>query len=105
MKTFKIRSCAPYSAMVETLQVEVETDDKKSVLVDRIVSSAPRSEHGDPVLLPIDQFSGKSFMLNPCGFPMNDIMAFESVQSDQLARSVLQLAGTIEAKTSSSDIS
>lgn len=60
-----------------------------------------RSVNGQPALyantsdrgliesLPVDQFSGKSFLLNSCGFPMNDIMIFEEAQSDSVARAAL----------------
>ena len=48
-----------------------------------------KDENGNIDILPVDQFSGKSFMLNPCGFPMNDVMAFEESQSDDIARAVL----------------
>lgn len=43
-----------------------------------------------PLVLPIDQFSGRPFNLNPQGFPMNDIMAYEHAQSDSYAESVLR---------------
>lgn len=41
-------------------------------------------------VLDIDQFGTSKKLLNPCGFPMNDVMAFETVQSDSVARSILQ---------------
>lgn len=97
MKTFSIRNSNPYSGMFEEYQKKVEVSDgkkndgKKKVEVRTfLVSSAPRSPHDTPKPLPIDQFAGQKFMLNASGFPMNDILAFESVQSDQLARAVLQ---------------
>lgn len=40
--------------------------------------------------LNVDQFGTSKHLLNPCGFPMNDIMAFEEVQSDAVARQILQ---------------
>lgn len=46
-------------------------------------------EEGNTTLLPVDQFSGKSFMLNSNGFIMNDIMQFEEAQSDGVARAAL----------------
>ena len=93
MKTFKLRSNNPYSGMFEEFQKKVKDDDSKNeVVMTYFVSSAPRSDHNVPKPLPVDQFAGQKFMLNSCGFPMNDILAFESVQSDQLARAVLNLS-------------
>lgn len=40
--------------------------------------------------LDIDQFGTSYHLLNPCGFPMNDIMAFENAQSESVARTILQ---------------
>lgn len=40
--------------------------------------------------LDVDQFGTSKKLLNPCGFPMNDIMIFETAQSDSVARSILQ---------------
>lgn len=40
--------------------------------------------------LDVDQFGTSKKLLNPCGFPMNDIMAFENAQSESVARSILQ---------------
>ena len=89
MKTHKIRTNGCYSGMFETFQKEVEGKNKKKSVVSAFIPSVPRNVVGCLVPLPIDQFTGKSFMKNHCGFPMNDIMAFETVQSDQLARAVL----------------
>lgn len=90
MKAFKLRSVNPYSGMFEEYQKKVKDDkSKKEVVMTCLVSSAPRSVHDVPKPLPVDQFAGQKFMLNASGFPMNDILAFESVQSDQLARAVL----------------
>ena len=75
--------------MFETFQKKVQSDSKKSHVVTGFISCAPRDNNGNFVLLPVDQFSGKSFLRNACGFPMNDILAFETVQSDQLARAVI----------------
>ena len=41
-------------------------------------------------ILDIDNFGTSKKLLNPCGFPMNDIMAFEDSQSDSVARAILQ---------------
>ena len=90
MKAFKLRSVNPYSGMFEEYQKKVKDDkSKKEIVMTCLVSSAPRTDHDVPKPLPIDQFAGQKFMLNASGFPMNDILAFESVQSDQLARAVL----------------
>lgn len=40
--------------------------------------------------LDVDPFGTSRRLLNPCGFPMNDIMAFETAQSDSVARTILQ---------------
>ena len=90
MKTFKTRTDGCYSGMFETFQKNIEGNNKKKSVVTCFIPSVPRNDIGDIVPLPIDQFTGKSFMKNKAGFPMNDIMAFETVQSDQLARAVLQ---------------
>ena len=76
--------------MFETFQKEVEGKNKKKSVVTCFIPSVPRNVTGSIVPIPVDQFTGKAFMRNRSGFPMNDIMAFETVQSDQLARAVLQ---------------
>lgn len=45
---------------------------------------------GNAKELDIDSFSVQPAMLNCYGFPMNDIMAYETSQSESVARSVLQ---------------
>ena len=40
--------------------------------------------------LNVDQFGTAKQLLNPCGFPQNDIMAFENAQSESVARTILQ---------------
>ena len=90
MKTFKTRINGCYSGMFETFQREVQGNGKKKSVVTCFIPSVPRNVSDNIVPLPVDQFTGKSFMKNKSGFPMNDIMAFETVQSDQLARAVLQ---------------
>lgn len=90
MKAFKLRSVNPYSGMFEEYQKKIKDEkSNKVVVLTCLVSSAPRTVHDVPKPLPVDQFAGQKFMLNASGFPMNDILAFESVQSDQLARAVL----------------
>ena len=85
MITSKIRRTAPYGAMfmISQAEIEVKTDKKKAKtkVVDLVSFSGQVDSHGVPLVLPIDQFSGKSFCLNPQGFPMNDIMASEPVQT------------------------
>lgn len=90
MRTHKIRVSGCYSGMFEIFQKEIVSNSKKTEVSTFFVSSVPRNDNGNIVSLPIDQFTGKHFLKNACGFPMNDILAFESVQSDQLARAVLQ---------------
>ena len=89
MKAFKLRSNNPYSGMFEVYQKKVKDEkskkevkdekSKKEVVMTCLISSAPRSVHDVPKPLPVDQFAGQKFMLNASGFPMNDILAFESV--------------------------
>ena len=45
--------------------------------------------------LDIDPFGASQKLLNPCGFPMNDIMAFETAQSESVARTILQRINVI----------
>lgn len=45
---------------------------------------------GNNKMLDIDSFSTQPAMLNCYGFPMNDIQAYETSQSESVARSVLQ---------------
>lgn len=46
--------------------------------------------------LDIDPFGTSKKLLNPCGFPMNDIMAFENAQSESVARTILQRINVIK---------
>ena len=59
-------------------------NDKVCIWSDRF------NEDGSPKVLDIDQFSMQPFMLNSCGFPMNDIMAYNESESESIARAVLQ---------------
>lgn len=54
-----------------------------------VVDLRPRLESNHLDLLPVDQFSGQSFMKNENGFIMNDIEAFNNAQSDSIARTIL----------------
>lgn len=49
-----------------------------------------KDKDGIPKILPIDQFSGQSFMQNECGWIKNDIQAYEDTQNDSVARAILQ---------------
>lgn len=66
-------------------QLVIDKDAKSA----KIVSAYPVREDGTVIELDVDQFSGQSFMTNPNGFIMNDIMMFEECQSDSVARAVL----------------
>ena len=46
--------------------------------------------------LDIDNFGTSKKLLNPCGFPMNDIMAYENAQSETVARSILQRINVVK---------
>lgn len=87
MRTHKIRlNSAP------SIGVTLVTDgakNNKDVSV-RLVFTSCTDEKGLLKPLNVDQFSGKTFMLNDNGFPMNDIEAFETSQSDSVAQAVLQ---------------
>lgn len=92
MKHFSIRLVAPYG--VHMVEYQIEQNNMKGDKVENVVQSAfaldvPLNDDGSPKVLPIDQFSGKRFLLNECGFPTNDIMAYEEAQNDALARTVL----------------
>lgn len=95
MKHFQIRKNAPYSGHFVEDQIEQRTQSNKkdekstTVVQSAFVLDVPLNQDGSPKVLPIDQFSGKRFLLNECGFPTNDIMAYEEAQNDALARTVL----------------
>ena len=105
MITSKIRRSAPYGAMFMISQAEIEviTDKKKTEtkVVDLVSFSGQVDNHGVPLVLPIDQFSGKSFCLNSQGFPMNDIMAYESAQSNSFAETVLRRINILHPESNS----
>lgn len=94
MITSKIRRKAPYGAMYTVTQKEVTVvDDKKKkkvVSVSVVVPNSQMDDKGHLLVLPIDQFSGRPFCLNPQGFPMNDIMIYEQSQSVSVAESALR---------------
>ena len=87
MRTHKIRLTPAASIGV---MLVTDGSSKKNGAVERIVHTSCTDEKGLLQLLPIDQFSGKRFLLNDNGFPMNDIEAFETSQSDSVAQAVLQ---------------
>lgn len=101
MITSKIRRSAPYSSMFAVSQLEcvhdVEKEDKKGnkkvvkekTTINVVTFNGQVDKRGVPLVLNVDQFSGKPFCLNPQGFPMNDIMMYESAQSASFAESVL----------------
>lgn len=47
-------------------------------------------------VLDIDNFGTSKKLLNPCGFPMNDIMAYENAQSESVARTILQRINVVK---------
>lgn len=87
MRTHKIRLTSVPSIGV-VLVTEGAKDNKNAS--ERLVFTSCTDEKGLLQLLAVDQFSGKRFMLNDNGFPMNDIEAFETSQSDSVAQAVLQ---------------
>lgn len=76
MKCYKI-NVIPYRSMFQ------ETDEG-------LKRFKPLRDTGEPNELPVDQFSGKRFFRNECGWPMNDIMAYEESQNDTVAAAVLR---------------
>lgn len=87
MRTHKIRLTPAPSIGVVLVTDGVKNNKNAS---DRLVFISCTDEKGLLQPLAVDQFSGKRFMLNDNGFPMNDIEAFETSQSDSVARAVLQ---------------
>lgn len=89
MKSFKIRCSEPSLMLRRVIEISVEGDKKKTKKISVFIPNIPQNSDGSFKVLPIDQFSGKSFMKNACGFPMNDIMAYEDIQNESIARAVL----------------
>lgn len=87
MRTHKIRLTPAPSIGVALV---VDGSKKNKDVSERLVFTSCTDEKGLLQRLAIDQFSGKRFMLNENGFPMSDIEAFETSQSDSVARAVLQ---------------
>lgn len=87
MRTHKIR-LIPVASIGVALVVDGSKKNKEAS--ERLVFTSCSDEKGLLQPLAIDQFSGKRFMLNDNGFPMNDIEAFETSQSDSVAQAVLQ---------------
>ena len=87
MRTHKIR-LNPVPSIGVTMVVDGSKKNKQAS--ERLVFTSCTDENGLLQPLNIDQFSGKRFMLNDNGFPMNDIEAFETSQSDSVAQAVLQ---------------
>ena len=94
MITSKIRRKAPYGAMYLVSQKEIEVvNDKKKKETKTVVQLVPNGQvdkRGALLVLPVDQFSGKPFCLNPQGFPMNDIMIYEQSQASSVAEAALR---------------
>lgn len=59
---------------------------------------------GSPKQVNIDQFSGQPFMCNDNGFICNDIMQFESAQSDSIARAVLSRCQILKSPSLPADM-
>lgn len=114
MKTRKIYNGSPFSAMyiadMVKINIELKQGDNGSDVSKKTkkgkkeftVVECPvrrKAELCDPVgnvlALNVDQFSGKRFLLNSSGFPMNDIMIYEQAQSDSIAKAALQRINVI----------
>lgn len=115
MKTRKIYTGKPFSAMFllgsVNINVELKPDEKITDKKVKVVKKGKKeyrvlecpirkkSELCDPagnvLALNVDQFSGKRFLLNSSGFPMNDIMIYEQAQSDSIAKAALQRINVI----------
>lgn len=87
MRTHKIR-LTPVPSIGVILVVDGSKKNKQAF--ERLVYTSCTDDKGLLQPLNVDQFSGKRFMLNDNGFPMNDIEAFETSQSDSVAQAVLQ---------------
>ena len=81
MRTHKIR-LTPVPSIGVTLVVDGSKMNKDAS--EHLVFTSCIDEKGLLQRLAIDQFSGKRFMLNENGFPMNDIEAFETSQDESL---------------------
>ena len=87
MRTHKIR-LVPSSSI--GVMLVVDGSKKNGADAERLVFTSCTDEKGIVQRLNVDQFSGKHFLVNENGFPMNDIEAFETSQSDSIAQAVLQ---------------
>lgn len=96
MKTHKIRVSEPCSMLKRTIEVSVSSGKKNNKKVTVVIPNIKQNDDGSFDVLPIDQFSGAHFMLNDCGFPMNDIMAYEDTQNESIARAVLSRIHVID---------
>lgn len=110
MKVRKIYRGVPFQGLYTSHQVtinvkpEQEKDSSgkkvkaKSVVIHTRKFVYPTDDHGLVKVLNVDQFSGKKFLLNACGWPMNDIQIFEEAQSDSIARAALSRLKTIGSR-------
>ena len=111
MITSKIRRKAPYGAMYSVITKEVTVDDdknkkkKKVISVPAVVPNSQMDDKGHLLVLPIDQFSGRPFCLNPQGFPMNDIMIYEQSQSVSVAESALRRINVLHPESIDQNLS
>ena len=101
MRTHKIR-LTPVSSIGVSLVVDGAKKNQKAS--ERLVYTSCTDDKGLLQPLAIDQFSGKRFMLNENGFPMSDIEAFETSQSDSVARAVLQRIKQIHPESISQNL-
>ena len=101
MRTHKIRLNPAASIGV---MLVIDGSNKKKETSERIVHTSCIDEKGLLQRLSVDQFSGKRFMLNDNGFPMNDIEAFETSQSDSVAQAVLQRIKEIHPESIPQDL-
>ena len=101
MRTHKIR-LTPASSIGVVLVVDGSKKNKAAH--ECLVFTSCTDEKGILQPLAIDQFSGKRFMLNENGFPMSDIEAFETSQSDSVARAVLQRIKQIHPESISQNL-
>ena len=101
MRTHKIRLTPAPSIGVALV---VDGSKKNKSAHESLVFTSCTDEKGFLQPLAIDQFSGKCFMLNENGFPMSDIEAFETSQSDSVARAVLQRIKKIHSESISQNL-
>lgn len=90
MSKFRVKSVSPIPFLV---------------INENVIDTRLKTEENNLVVLPVDQFSGQSFMKNDNGFIMNDIQAFNETQSDGIARAILSRCPVFKKDTTEDGLS